>query len=151
MKIYNLLLIGAVTLSLASCSNNKNAGETADQAAEAAKEVVDKAQEASVVTEIEDDGTFPASDNKLRVIDFNATWCGPCRQFAPNFHAVAAKYASQANFYSVDVDKNPALAQTYNVQSIPTVVYLKPDGTYTTSLGYLSEADFDAQVANALK
>ena len=80
-----------------------------------------------------------------------ATWCGPCKQFAPNFEAVAEKYADKALFYSVDVDQHPELAARYNVQSIPMVVFIRPDGQTATSLGYLEEPEFDTLVASQLK
>ena len=94
---------------------------------------------------------LPAAPGKLLVVDFNATWCGPCKQFAPNFEAVAEKYADKALFYSVDVDQHPELAARYNVQSIPMVVFIRPDGQTATSLGYLEEPEFDTLVASQLK
>lgn len=91
---------------------------------------------------------LPAFNGKPMVIDFNATWCGPCRQFAPVFHSVAADFDGRVTFVSVDVDKSPELAAQYGVQSIPFVVYLMPDGTAYRTVGLISEGEFAARVTS---
>ena len=94
--------------------------------------------------------TINPVEGKLVVIDFNATWCGPCRQFAPTFEAVAEEMADKALFYSVDVDQHPELAQKYGVQSIPMVVYLQSTGQYESTVGVLSKEDFTATIQENL-
>lgn len=59
-----------------------------------------------------------------KVLKFSATWCGPCKKFAPVFEQVRAQYP-QHEFVSVDVDTDPELAAQYGVQSVPTVVVLE--------------------------
>lgn len=90
-------------------------------------------------------------NSEYTVIDFNATWCGPCKQFAPTFEKIGDKYASQAQFLSVDVDENPQMAIQYNVQAIPTVVILKGDKVVAQEVGLLSEEQFETMVRDALK
>lgn len=140
-------ILATAALVMQSCGNHtssdKETGATASDA-------IAKVAETPAVTTIGANGQLPQSSDKLVVIDFNATWCGPCRQFAPNFEAVADKYRGRASFYSVDVDQNPALAAQFNIQSIPTVVYILPDGTTSSSMGYMDEAAFDSAVAARL-
>ena len=133
----------AGVMGLASCGS----GEKAENGAQVAEQ---KAQE-HAVTVLEKGAVITPEESKLVVIDFNATWCGPCRQFAPIFDRVAENYTSKAVFYSVDVDVHPELAAQYGVQSIPMVAYVKPDGSYTTTVGLLPEQEFTAAIEAALK
>lgn len=64
--------------------------------------------------------------NKLVLIDFFATWCGPCYTIAPDLEAFAKKYESQVVVLKIDVDQESDLAMgRYRVSTLPTFVYLK--------------------------
>jgi thioredoxin len=58
----------------------------------------------------------------ITVIDFTAAWCGPCRVMEPVLASLATEYAGRARFAAVDVDADPALAQRFDVRSMPTLV-----------------------------
>lgn len=155
MKRIFFISLAAVAFALGACSSGSNTADAAnvDASAESSVAAADPAQAAPAKADpvkTITDGQIPAAGNKLAVIDFNATWCGPCRAFAPTFHSVAAEYAGKANFYSVDVDVNPELAARFGVQSIPTIVYLQPDGSYTVSMGNVDRAVFVSYVKQAL-
>ena len=66
-----------------------------------------------------------ATEGKLLVIDFWATWCGPCRKVGPIIEALAEEYEGRAIVGKCDVEQNPDLASLFGVRSIPTVVFVK--------------------------
>lgn len=113
------------------------------------KTVTDTATETAAETVEADNATVVAG--LPQVIDFNATWCGPCRMFAPTFEKMEKKYEGKITFLSVDVDENPDMAAQYEVQSIPTVVYINAEGkTVDVTVGLLSEEEFDARLQKLL-
>ncbi|KAI9068685.1 thioredoxin-like protein [Trametes sanguinea] len=70
------------------------------------------------------DGILSKSKDKLSVIDFHATWCGPCHMIAPTYEALAKQYPS-VNFLKCDVDQAKDVAARYRVTAMPTFVFLK--------------------------
>ena len=59
------------------------------------------------------------------LVDFWASWCGPCRMLAPVIAQIAVKYEGTVKVGKVDVDENPELAESFNVSSIPTLILFK--------------------------
>jgi thioredoxin 1 len=59
------------------------------------------------------------------VIDFYATWCGPCKRIAPIFEDLSDKFYTKVQFLKVDVDESPDLVETFDVHAMPTFVFLK--------------------------
>lgn len=148
MNLTRLLPILATTaLVMQSCGNSSTSDKEKDTTS---ADAIAKVAETPAVTVIGSNGQLPENSDKLVVIDFNATWCPPCRQFAPHFESVAEKYRGQASFYSVDVDQNPALAAQFNIQSIPTVIYIQPDGTTSSTMGYMDATAFESAVTSRL-
>lgn len=73
----------------------------------------------------------------VSVLDFNATWCGPCKMLAPVLETVSEELAGKANFYSVDTDENPDLAREYGIMNIPALVVLKDGEKVDMNVGFV--------------
>ena len=73
------------------------------------------------------------------VIDFWATWCGPCRMIAPVIEEIAEEYASVVKVGKVNVDEEPELASQFGIISIPTVVLVKDGQISAKTVGYMTK------------
>lgn len=83
---------------------------------------------------------FVYKGNKPAIIDFHATWCGPCRQLAPKLAKVVNEYKGDVLLYKIDIDKNPELANAFGIQSIPTLLFVPVNERPYLSQGNLPEA-----------
>lgn len=66
--------------------------------------------------------------DKPAVIDFYASWCGPCRALAPVLDELAAKYGEEIYVYKIDVDSEQELAAVFGIRSIPTLLFIPTEG-----------------------
>ena len=80
--------------------------------------------------------------DELLVVDFWATWCGPCKQFAPTFKQVASQLEPKARFIKIETEKEQAISAKYNIRSIPTLAIFKNGKEIDRVSGALSAIDF---------
>ena len=140
-------------MALASACSSKSADNASAEAADTTAAATEAPVAAAGVIELAKGEALDLSQGKPVIVDFNATWCGPCKQFAPTFHAVAEKFAGKVLFYSVDVDVHPELAAQYGVTGIPHIQFINPaDSTANTSLmGVQTAEDFTKAVEAFVK
>ena len=89
-----------------------------------------------MVLKITDNEFDKVNKEGVSVIDFSATWCGPCQMLAPVFEEVSEELAGSASFYKVDVDESPSLSREFTVQSVPTLVVMKNGEQMETQVGF---------------
>mgnify|MGYP000493989628 CR=1 FL=1 len=75
------------------------------------------------------------SDSKPVLVDFWATWCGPCRMMAPVIEELAEEYDGKVKIGKLDVDENSDIAARYGVMSIPTIILFKNGEVFSKSVG----------------
>ena len=69
------------------------------------------------------------------LVDFWATWCGPCKMLAPVIDELAGEYAGKVKFVKIDIDDNPDTATRYGIMSIPTVIIFKGGEAVSRTVG----------------
>ena len=90
------------------------------------------------VTTVTSENFSEFTNNQLAVVDFWATWCGPCKMLAPVFEEVAQKLTF-AKFGKVDVDNYPELARQFRIMSIPHICIFKNGELVDRIVGFLQE------------
>ena len=93
---------------------------------------------------------FAFKGNKPCVVDFYATWCGPCKTIAPIIEKLAKEYDGKIDFYKVDCDKEMKLASIMQVRNIPMVFFMKNGAQPEKSVGAKDEAFFRSQINKLL-
>ena len=86
----------------------------------------------------------------VAVVDFNATWCGPCKMLAPVLEALSEEMAGKASFYAMDVDDNPDIAQQFGIASIPYVAVFKDGQKVDEQVGFVPKPQLQAFVERNL-
>jgi thioredoxin 1 len=92
--------------------------------------------------------TFVREGKTPIILDFYATWCRPCKMLAPHLHTLQEKYNGKIIIYEIDVDKEPELAQRFNVNAMPTLVFIGSTTGFKTELGYQEYADLEKIMNN---
>ena len=94
------------------------------------------------------DGNFEEllASGKPMVVDFWATWCGPCKKIAPDVEALAEQYKDQVIIGKCDVDDNDELTGRFGVRNIPTVLFIKNGEVQDKTVGAVTKAQLEEKV-----
>lgn len=76
------------------------------------------------------------SSSEPVVVDFWASWCGPCKMLAPVIDEISGELGDKAKFFKLNVDENPVTSTQYKIASIPTVMVLKNGEVVDTLVGF---------------
>ncbi|HTY05788.1 MAG TPA: thioredoxin [Gemmatimonadales bacterium] len=103
----------------------------------------------SELTQVTDNnfGAEVEQQKGLVLVDFWATWCGPCRMVAPIMEQIAGQYAGKVKVTKLDVDANQKTAMRFNVRSIPSILFFKDGAHVDTLVGAYPKPAFDEKIS----
>lgn len=98
-----------------------------------------------------DNETLTYIGDKPTIVDFYASWCGPCKMLSPIMEKLSKKYEDKVNFYKIDVDESSDLANTLKIKAIPTLIFFK-DSLSTSIIieGFMSETELEHYISSYL-
>ena len=85
-----------------------------------------------MITKVSNNDLTAVNAAPVALVDFSATWCGPCKMLAP----IVDELEGKVQVFSVDIDENPALAQKFRIEGVPTLVLLKDGKLASQSVGF---------------
>ncbi len=109
---------------------------------------------ASATIKVLTDANFDAEvahAGKPVVVDFWATWCGPCLRMAPTFEQLSAEYGDAVKFAKLDIDEAPGIAERYGVNTIPTFIVFSGGAEKGRKVGGGSKNDLKAFIDHYAK
>ena len=87
---------------------------------------------------------------KPAIIDFYASWCGPCKRVAPILDELAAEYGDKIDIYKIDTEQEQELAAAFGIRSIPTLLFVPMEGKPQMVQGAIGKADFEKIIQEVL-
>lgn len=145
-KLMTISFLVGLALVACSCgSGSSNSDATDNKKEEVTTEKVQYLTTADFIAKVYDYKTnkdWVFKGDKPVVIDFYATWCKPCQKVAPIMEELATEYEGRVVFYKVDTDKEQELAATFNIQSIPSMLFIPMEGKPTMSTGAFPKEEY---------
>ena len=88
--------------------------------------------------------------DKPAIIDFYASWCGPCKMLAPVLEELAKEYEGQIYIYKIDTEAEEELSRAFGIRSIPTMLFVPMEGQPMMTQGALPKAELDKIIKERL-
>ncbi len=161
------ILLSAATLLAIGCNSAKGGTlkaekDPAGQKVEMAGTSSDKKEKKAMVQELtlkdfkekimdyEKNKEWVFEGKRPAIIDFYATWCGPCKATAPHMEEIAKAYDGKVDVYKVDVDKEQELASLFGIRSIPTILFIPMNGEPRAQVGAMDFGQIEGAVKSVL-
>ena len=84
------------------------------------------------------------------LVDFHATWCGPCKSLAPIVEQIAAEYQGRARVGKIDIDEAPGVASSYGIMAVPTLIFFKGGREQRKLTGFKPKPELESALKSLL-
>lgn len=152
-KPWVIFMMSILFVTTACAGNKDNAGNESTQKSEKEAKVIALTQ-AEFIKKVhnfqENKETWKFEGGRPAIIDFYATWCGPCKAIAPILEELAQKYDGKIDVYKVDVDKEKELAAAFSISSIPAVLFIPMKDAPRMQQGAMPKEQFEKIVTEFL-
>ena len=156
-SMYKLVaMVAGIVIVLASCGNagartekNSDSRAKSSQTKTAGVQELNSASFGAKVYDMTAEELKYLGD-KPAIVDFTATWCGPCQRISPILEELAKEYDGKIVIYKVDIDKNRDLATAFNISSIPAIMYIPLNGEPVMTVGARDKGKFKTEIETVL-
>ncbi|MGI6222940.1 MAG: thioredoxin [Prevotella sp.] len=156
LVLKSLVLLFGLTFGVSACSQQKQPSTEQQQQVKEkktmkVKELTTEEFKNKVMNYEKHPNEWVFEGERPVIIDFYATWCGPCKMTAPIVEQIADKYDGKVDVYKVDVDKEQQLAAMFGIQSIPSLLFIPMKEKPQMSVGAMSFGQLDSAVTDIFK
>ena len=146
------LLILFAAVAIVACSDTKKPPAPAGKKVESETTTIElaKADFLKKVANYEMNKDWKYLGDKPAVIDFYATWCGPCKMVAPILEDLAAEYDGRIYVYKIDVDKENEIASVFGIYSIPSLLFIPMNGNPKMMQGAMDKESYKKAIEEIL-
>lgn len=103
------------------------------------------------IFDFENNEKWTFKGNKDTIIKFETSWCSPCKSYSPIYEKVSLETLN-VNFYTIDADDEPEIAQYFNIRSVPTTIFISKNGTPPYKIpGILSRENLNQKIVEFFK
>jgi thioredoxin len=151
IRLYLILSLALIVVGACKHVNNNSNKEMDNNTKEMKTVHLTKTEFLSKVANYEENPTeWKYLGDKPAIVDFYASWCGPCKMISPILEELAAKYEGKINIYKINTDQEQELASVFNIRSIPTLLFIPMNGAPQISSGAMSKAQFEDAINSVL-
>lgn len=150
-RTHYLSAFAAIMMAFMALCGNAGAQNTTKANSTEPKLIIELTSEQfkELVYDIEDDN-MTYLGNKPAIVDFMAYWCQPCRNIEQILKELAIEYKDRIVIYKVNIEKCPDIAEAFDIQMIPAVLYIPLDGDPSITIGARSKAKFQEEINKIL-